>query len=299
MQSHFEINCLNALLLAIDSIHRYLERKGNRKRELDNMAGERQRCGAGFTLMELLAVVAIVALIVTIFVPLIMNAIEKARQVKCKSNLRTIGMAMISFADDHDGRLPGSYGEGLGDSNDPEWGGESYMGREVVNDGSSSGVDPGWDEYGAILEYLPVSKGDAGKIYRCQSHKKGGNGMFDYTMLESLGGVMLGRIPTRAVIYRGKEDRRRQVGTPLVIEEISVQEGSSIDPGFSGPDRMGVWHRGDKGFYCTVEGNIESIEGVGDPAEGPSAMDWEVEVRREWKPIGVSGSDFGDLPWDD
>ena len=63
----------------------------------------------GFTLIELLVVIAIIALLVTILMPSLNQAKELARQAVCMTNLRTIGLASLAFATEHDGYLPVGY----------------------------------------------------------------------------------------------------------------------------------------------------------------------------------------------
>ncbi|MEI6085206.1 MAG: prepilin-type N-terminal cleavage/methylation domain-containing protein [Verrucomicrobiota bacterium] len=64
-------------------------------------------CGrVGFTLIELLVVIAIVALLAALLLPSLSSARERGRSIACASNLRQIGVAMVEFAQDNDGRLP-------------------------------------------------------------------------------------------------------------------------------------------------------------------------------------------------
>jgi len=62
---------------------------------------------SGFTLLELLIVLAIAATLSSLALVAMSRARANAQQLKCASNLRQIGTAINGYIADHDGRLPG------------------------------------------------------------------------------------------------------------------------------------------------------------------------------------------------
>jgi len=69
------------------------------------MGGTMNRMRA-FTLVELLAVIALVGILAALLLPAINRSLRRADQVQCVNNLRQIGIAFQQFADDHQGRYP-------------------------------------------------------------------------------------------------------------------------------------------------------------------------------------------------
>lgn len=110
----------------------------------------------GFSLVELLVVMAIIAVISAMLFPVLLSAKEKARRTQCISNLSQIASAWLMYADDNSGRACPSY----------YWSSDGWV-RAWDFDLKETGTSSVW-KFGLLGPYCR-----SGKIKSCPSFRGG------------------------------------------------------------------------------------------------------------------------------
>ena len=125
-----------------------------------------RRYRSGFTLVELLVVIGIIALLISILLPALSKARESANTIKCAVGLRAIGQGFAIYTADFKGKYPAAYayeGQVYGAPGQTPSKGYIHWSYFLYGDGSG-GTNTGTSQVGVV----------GLKSFLCPSIEKGG-----------------------------------------------------------------------------------------------------------------------------
>lgn len=118
----------------------------------------------GFTLVELLVVIGIIAVLIAMLLPALKRAKEAAQRTGCMSNMKQLITAQRMYAEDWKGRLPFVNSAGMandwkaGSGNAPGW---LYLDQTII-DGNNEQAIKEELKRGALYKYLKSAK-----VFKC------------------------------------------------------------------------------------------------------------------------------------
>ncbi|MCX7407259.1 MAG: DUF1559 domain-containing protein [Planctomycetales bacterium] len=218
-------------------------------RTVGRRARIRQR-RAGFTLLELIVVLAIIGLLLALVLPAIQSARESARRTQCRNNLRQIGLAVMNH-ESATGRLPSN---GWGEL----WVGEPDRGTDRNQPGGWIYNLLGYIDQDHVRRADPSARDQIRQpLFACPSRP---------------GGTLGPRSPVAGPL-------RNSTLTPTVAKsDYAINAGDFLIPPFAGPDTLAegdapafswIWGLWDPGVFNGVS-YLRSEVRLSDVTDGTS-----------------------------
>jgi type II secretory pathway pseudopilin PulG len=128
--------------------------------------GSSARVARGYTIVDLLVSITVIAVLIGLLLPSLAGVNEAARRVVCQSNVRQIGLGLIMYTNDYKGYLPAS--RFIGDGTSRGIASPQKMITLRVDPREAENPAAAWDGLGLLFAtgYLP-----APKIFYCPSHR--------------------------------------------------------------------------------------------------------------------------------
>ena len=259
---------------------------------------------AGFTLVELLVVIGIIALLISILLPSLSKAREQALSVKCKNNMRQVYMGCFMFAQDNKSRLPrGAKIEDVASGNPNAWKLERSLAWLMAGQGAgdrATSVGQADFDRGGIWTYMGVTGASRPQVLMCPGDADGsdpirysgaimtpkGQRNFSYAFNGEINslvtkpdsqGILWGYLITKVI---------KPTERIMVIEELAPNDSFSTGTWGTNPDDRPSGRHGNRrrqtvgtledrhgsGNYVFFDGHVEQV-GVEDIL-GPKGKDY-------------------------
>jgi len=242
----------------------------------------------GFTLIELLVVIAIIAILMAILMPALNRVREQGKRIVCESNLKTLTLTWLMYADDNDSKIVNGaggfhYTSDTGYTEDGSVAGiieRAWVGKGWGDNWDSANVDDrGLTEAQkkkAIREgaLWPIAK-DYG-IYKCPTGRRGE--FVTYATVDAMNGLVRsgtasgsGKVYNKGTRVRGTViwiKRITEVSSPApAMRMVYIDEGAMTPDSFAvNYDNLGGWwddppsRHGDGTTVSWADGHVSHLK---------------------------------------
>jgi prepilin-type N-terminal cleavage/methylation domain-containing protein len=211
-----------------------------------------------FTLLELLIVIGIIALLISILLPVLAGVRAQGHAVLCQNNERALWQGIVAFASDNEGHVVGS-----------QFDYPNTIPSQQCWLRGPNGPPNGWmnaPQAGTLWKYIrntsvylcPSRDHDSGVIGTAKSLDLSSNGHFDYAIFLSFAGAKLEHLPAQATVTDPSSGTAVMIPTPYLVEEQpnGLNGGTNMEGGHATSDHIAHNHFGGS-YYMAPDGSCQ------------------------------------------